>query len=56
MLQERDNGKDGQINAEDIIIEIQQIITKNEQMLVERMLVDTKITPKRQEMMEQKKH
>ena len=55
MLQERDNGKDGQINTEDIIIEIQQIITKNEQMLIERIIVDTKITPKKQEMMEQKK-
>ena len=56
MLQERDERKDGQINTEDIIIEIEQIITKNEQMLVERMLVDTKITPKKHEMMEQKKH
>ena len=55
MLQERDKRKDGQINTEDIINEIEQIINKNEQMLVERMLVDTKITPKKQEMMEQKK-
>ena len=56
MLQERDKRKDGQINTEDIINEIEQIINKNEQMLVERMLVDIKITPKKQEMMEQKKN
>ena len=55
MLQERDNRKHGQINTEYIINEIEQIINKNEQIMVERMLVDTKITPKKQEMMEKKK-
>ena len=47
MLQERDERKDDQINTEDIIIEIEQIIAKNEEMVIERMLVDIKIGTKK---------